>query len=204
MKKFFALILSILLCFVLIGCGESKADDGLTDTDTSSNEETEYQKSDEEKVIAMFLNNTQRDSDGRYRFLKRSSTGNVSFIYGFTYSPSNRLFTASIFITSYASVTLFDNAAVTFTWGQFKKGLFTAYHELDSIARIDFDYSITTFSNKNIGTQYSYTVRNNTFVNLTQKSEIDNYAAMGYEALQQAISYMNSVLNDHNLSIALF
>ena len=204
MKKFFALILSILLCFVLVGCGENKADDGLTDTDTSSNEETENQKSDEEKVIAMFLNNTQRDIDGSYRFLKRSSTGNVSFIYSFSYSPSNRLFNAGVLVASYTSVTLFDNAAVTFSWGQFKKGLFTSYHELDSIARIDFDYNILTFSNNNIGAQYSYTVRYNSFVNLTQKSEIDNYAATGYEVLQQAISYMNSVLYTHNLSVALF
>lgn len=195
MKKFFAWILSAFLCLIFIGCGESTADDGLTDNGTSS---------DEEQVITMFLNNTQRDSDGSYRFLKRSSSGNVSFIYHFTYSPSNKLFTAGVLIASYASVTLFDNAAVTFSWGKFKSGLFTAYHELDSVARIEFEYSKMTFTINNLGTRYSYTVRSNSFSNLTEKSEIDNYAATGYEVLQQAISYMNSVLDSHGLSVALF
>ncbi len=204
MKKFFVLTLSVFLCFILIGCGGGTNNDEPSANGTVNNGEIESQRADEEKVIAMFLQSTQRDADGSYRFIKRTSSGNVTFLYNFTYSPSSNLFTTGVLVATYGSFTMYDNAAATFSWGQFKKGLFSSYHELDSIARIEFEYSGLTFANNNIGTRYSYTVRSNSFSNLTEKSDIDDYAATGYEALQQAISYMNSVLYSHNLSVTLF
>ena len=105
MKKIFALVLSIVLCFVLIGCG-AKSTDGSAEDDTQNSDssgqntpsggEANSPKSDEEKVIAMFLSYAQRDSDGAYRFRQVNNYNNTTFLYNFVYSSAYKMYNANI------------------------------------------------------------------------------------------------------------
>lgn len=192
--------MAVLFCFLLIGCNGNDTNDANTPND----EETNVTISDEEKVRTLFLTYAQHDDDGTYRFRKVNYVDNTSFAYNFAYSPAINSYSAYLFITSSSTLTMHDYSAVAFTWGQFEKGLFYAYHELAPVAKVEFEYSNLSFINNSIGASYSYIVRSNSFVNLTEKSEIDAYAARGFEVLQQAINFINLVFSSHNLSVALF
>ncbi len=182
---------------------------GCTDTSPNNNSDGNTNEnnivSNENLVIGLFLEYAQYDYDGNYRFRKYDKLNNVSFSYCFTYNTSSKLYNSSILVTSYTNPNLYDYAAVTFSWGNFKNGLFYAYHELDSFAKIEFEYKDLSFTSYNtLGATYSYKVTSNSFVNLNTKTDIDEYAATAYSSLQQAISYLNSVFSNHNLSIKLY
>lgn len=209
MKKIFAAILSFVMClWLLVGCAGTKNPNDNTngnDNFTNANENENDNFTNENVVIGAFLDYAKFDSDGIYRFREYNDLYNVSFSYCFAYDPSLKLYNGNILVTSYTYPKMYDYAAVTFSWGNFTNGLFYAYHELDSIAKIEFEYKNLSFNNhKTLGSTYSYKVKSNSFNNLNNKADIDEYAATSYDALQQAISYMNSVFFDLNISINLF
>ncbi len=184
---------------------DSNTNNNTNDSSANNNTNDNNSVSNENIVLGMFLKYAQYDNDGNYRFRKYENLSNVSFSYCFTYSPSYKLYNASVLVTTNTNLKLYDYAAITFSWGNFKNGLFYGYHELDSIAKIEFEYKDLLFnSNNTLGETYSYKVTSNSFVNLNNKADIDEYAAMTYSCVQQAISYLNSVFFNHNLLIKLY
>lgn len=154
----------------------------------------------EKEVTKLFLNKGYYNSDGNYTFNYYNSLDTVSFSYGFTYYPQFDLFNCDILVTTYSDIKMYDYASATFKWNDFENARFYAYHELDNVARIEFSYYNLDFSKKTLGDQYSYTVESNTYVNLTEKEEIDNRAATSYDCLKQAVSYMQQVLKQNGLN----
>lgn len=204
MKKFLRFFIFVILFSILslslIACTNTTPNDKENNNDNET-----INISNENIVVGMFLEDAQYDNDGNYRFREYNNLGIVSSSYCFTYSPSLKLYNCSVLVTSYTNPNLYDYAAVTFSWGKFKNGLFYAYHELDSIAKIEFEYYNLSFNTHNtLGTTYSYKVTSNSFVNLNNKADIDEYAATAYSCLQQATSYINSVFSKHKLSINLY
>lgn len=158
----------------------------------------------ENTVIDMFTQYAQRDTDGSYRFRDYRNLSNISYLYNFVYSPSYKMYNCNILVTSYTGVKLYDYAAITFSWGKLKQGLFYAYHELDSIAKIEFEFSNIKFDDNRLGNGYTYNVTSNSFVNLTSKNDIDEYATRAYDCLEQTVIFLNSVFFSHNISTDLW
>lgn len=158
----------------------------------------------ENVIIDMFTKNAQYDSYGEYRFREYKTLNNVSFLYSFVYSRSYQKYNCSILVTSYAGINLYDYASITFSWGNFKNGLYYAYHELDSIARIEFEYSNISFTNNGLGNKYSYKVTSNSFTNLQDKNDIDEYASESYDCLKQVVIYLKSIFAKYNVSTNLW
>ncbi len=203
------MILSLLFCFALAGCGTTSTDETspsgseTPEINSGTNPETDFQ-SEKNKVVEIFMNSVPRDDDGEYRIVQRSLQGNIASTYFFGYSPIYDTFSAGLLLINFGTITMYDTAIVTFSWGQFQNGIFNAEHELDSIAKIKFSYYNLNFINNNLGSTFSYVVQSNTFVNLTEKTDIDTYAAEGYAVLQLAINYMNTVLYAHGLQVTLY
>ena len=212
MKKYVVMILSLLFCFALAGCGTTSTDEtspsgsGTPEINSGTNPETnsETETTPDMTPETDFQSEKPRDDDGEYRIVQRSLQGNIASTYFFGYSPIYDTFSAGLLLINFGTITMYDTAIVTFSWGQFQNGIFNAEHELDSIAKIKFSYYNLNFINNNLGSTFSYVVQSNTFVNLTEKTDIDTYAAEGYAVLQLAINYMNTVLYAHGLQVTLY
>ena len=188
MKKIFGLTLIILETFLLstslIGCKNINIEE-------------------ESRIQKVFIENAYYDTDGNYRFREYNVLGNITYSYCFTYSPEQKLYNANLLVTTNSNINLYDYAAITFSWGQFQKALFYAYHELDSIARIEFEYNILSYD-YNIGEDYNYRVKSNTFVNLTEKDDIDNYASQSYDCLKRIVPFIKKILSKYNTNTNLW
>lgn len=199
-RKWFILI--FVLCFSLCAlCACRKDIDNDEESDSTNNQTV----AKESVVIKMFTDNAKRDTDGTYRFRKYESVGNVSFSYSFSYAPSKKMYNCNILVTTNSGIgaKLYDYAAITFSWGRFKSGLFYAYHELDSIARIEFEYKKLDFKNNSLGNSYSYNVLSNSFANMDNASKKE-YASRAFECLQQSFSYLKTTLANNGISTKLW
>ena len=181
MKNFFAIMLSLIFCFSFSAC---KSDD--TDAKTK------------ELVVEMFIQNGTYEN-GNYAFRKRTTLDNIATLYTFTYSPEYDLFLCSCLTTTYGNgYDIHDYGSVSFPWGEFKSGSFYSYHELDHTlnnSKVEFRFTMNTFNDDfSLGNDYEYSMDSNTFVNLKEKNDIDQYAKYGYEQLNLAIPYAQSIL----------
>lgn len=185
-KKYYKFLNIVIICVLLVfvvGCQKRNY----------------YKNQNTQNIKNIFIQYAQRDSDGTYFFDEYSDLSSVSFHYRFAYSPKYDLFNVNLLVTTYTSTKLYDYASITFSWGEFKKGLFSAYHELDSIARIEFEFNVLSYTNYNLDDLYTYVIKQNSFVNLTEKEDIDNYASDSYECLKQLVPYIRKVLNEYNI-----
>ena len=160
--------------------------------------------SDKTQVINMFLSKGEY-LDGSYYIRKHSETEHCLFSYWFTYNPEIDMFNCAVVVTTYAlGVQLLDYGSVTFGWGDFENARFYGYHELKDTASIDFDFSASNpRSNMSFG-QYEYSVRSNSFKNLTNKNDIDEYAQTCFDWVNQSLNYAQSVLYAYTSSITLW
>lgn len=158
----------------------------------------------EDIVENMFYRNASYDSDGRYVFREENNLGTVSIIYLFSYNPTEKLYHCCILKTINTNVKVFDYAAITFSWNKFSKAYFSAYHELYNVAKIDFEFSNISLESNNIGRSYSYKVLNNSFINLTDKSDIEEYANNSYECLLRLVPYMRRVFSYYGITTDLW
>lgn len=180
------ILLALILCFISIF------------TFTACNTETSN-ACDENLVIDMFVQNAEL-KDGNYYFRKINEVGGVRFSYSFSYNPSNKIYNCNLLVTTYANVILYDYASATFYWHKFKSGLFYAYHELDSIAKIEFEYDNIEFIDYHgLGESYNYSVISNTYKNLDSNDDIEKYASECYNCLQQAVSYARTILSEYDV-----
>lgn len=189
MKKLTAFCLALLMflfsCCSLVACNNRKQN-----------------ANDELEVINVFQRYASVDSDGNYRFSKYDDLGNVSFVYGFYYNSKVNSYYCGLLVTTYGGVKLYDHATVTFSWGNFDKGYFYAYHELDSVAIIEFEFSKIKYNKLSTSQKsYSYKVTKNTFSNLTAKEDIKEYADELYDCLAQAVSFARTTLRGYGLSV---
>lgn len=179
------ILIALILCFISLFV--------VTACDERSN------ACNESLVIDMFTQNGSYE-DGNYYFRKRNTVGGVNFSYSFSYSPSYKMYNCNLLVTTYANVVLYDYASATFSWHGFKKGLFSAYHELDGIAEISFEYDNIKFIDYHgLGEDYNFSVISNTYKNLNNNDDIEKYASDCYDCLQQAVSYAQSILSEYNL-----
>ena len=218
MKKKLLILILVVCCFALILCAckdninNNIENDNTTQDDTNNNTEDESTTQEnnnqlivnESIVIKMFMENAQLDAYGDYRFREYTTQNNLSYQYNFVYSPSRHLYNCSLLVTNYSNVILYDYAAITFYWGGFKNGFFYAYHELDSIAKIEFEYTNIKFTDNSLGDVYSYKLVSNTYANLNDPNEIKEYASRSFDCLQQALYYLKSIFFKFHISTNLW
>ena len=152
--------------------------------------------SDKELVIEIFMTKGEY-SDGVYSFRKYSSSGNCDFVYSFSYKPSIDMFNCGVLITTFVqNVTMYDYGSITFTWEEFNNASYYGYHELSNAASIHFDFypSKANADMDMIFDNYQYSVRSNSFNNLTNTSDINEYAETCFECVRQGWLYAQSVL----------
>ena len=156
--------------------------------------------SSEQNVVNIFIENATFENDGYYRFRDYLETNNVVTSYCFSYDPINNMYNCNILTTTYGVVNLYDYASVSFSWGDFKNGVFYAYHELNNFAIIEFKFvDIEFLNNSELGDSFDYNVLNNTFVNLVEEQEIKEYVDKSYLCLKQAISHAKYFLSKNGL-----
>ncbi|MBR6687598.1 MAG: hypothetical protein IKL77_02460 [Clostridia bacterium] len=193
MKKTFAIIIALISILSCVVWNSACKDDIIPEN--ILNEELQ--------VISMFMDHgTYRD--GTYTFTKYNNTGNCSFLYSFSYSPTYNLFSCSLLSTTKSSPNLYDYGSVTFSWGNIDSAVFYGYHELENISIIEFSFSdIKLNSNVSLNNDYSYRITKNTFKNLTKKEDIDDYASTIFESMDIAIGYAQTVLYSYTSNITL-
>lgn len=169
---------------------------------TACNKELNSNIATKEQVVDVFMENGEYES-GNYYIRKYNDLDYISFSYSFSYSPSYNLFHCSLLVTTYGNINSYKYASATFSWGDFKNALFSAYNELDSIAKIEFEYDNIEFVD-GLGESYNYSVISNTYNNLNENDDIEKYASDCYDCLQQVISFARTTLSNHNLSYNLW
>lgn len=185
-KRVMIIFVSIIVLFSLVGCGKGSSIATFSD------------------VEEMFVTYATL-KNGTYVFDKFDSVGNVGFSYSFSYDIQSKRITCCAMAITYGSIDLIDFASVSFTWGNFKRGYFYADHELRNIAVVSFEYKNIVFNdNGSLGNSYDYVVTKNTFVNLTEKDDIDGYSANSYLCLCEAVRYCRTVLISYGLSANLW
>ncbi len=164
---------------------------------------------DKEKVMSMFVTNGVY-SNGTYYFRKYSETGNCSFLYSFSYKPEIDMFHCSLLVTTnIQGSTLYDYGSVTFTWNNFETALYYGYHEFDyreseTSPSIHFDFSVSNPQPNISFANYKYSVRSNSFKNLTNKKDIDSYAQTCFDCINQSLLYSQSVLYSYTSTVTLW
>ena len=149
------------------------------------------------KVIEMFTKYASYDAKyDIYHFSKvDNSLGNVMMNFKFIYHPSSKLFTASLSTHTYTAYEMIDYGAATFAWNDVQNAYCTGYHQLVNVANINF-----TFSGSQLGDdlrltdKFTYQVKENTFVNLKDSSEIRSYAKTCFECVQFGLGYAQTIL----------
>lgn len=153
-------------------------------------------------VLDMFMTHATVDAYGDYVFEEQTLQGNMLYNRSFKYKTSYKKFlcSLSVYTNNVNGMYLYDYSSAVFSWGDLKNGYFSHHHSFANIAEINIEYSNIKFNpNQTIGTIYTYTVAENTFINLTEKSEIDEYAKRGYLTLEQAIIYCQSIFYKYNI-----
>ena len=187
---------------------QNTTDDVKNSTENSNSTETPRPNtpapSDKQKVINLFLTYGEY-SDGVYRFRQYSTTGNCDFFYSFSYNPQIDMFNCGVLVATYVqNFTMYDSGSVTFSWDDFEHAYVTGYHELGNIASIEFDfYASNPTSNITFGT-YQYSVRSNSFTNLTNQNDINEYAGTCFNCVNQSLTYAQSVLFRYNTQLTLW
>lgn len=172
----------------------------LLDSFDSSNSHT----TDKKKVINMFMTYGEY-SDGTYYIRKYSTANPCSFLYSFSYKPEIDMFNCSVLVTTYTSIaTTYDYGSVTFSWNNFSNALFYGYHELENIAMVEFDFSALNPQSNMTYKNYNYSVRSNSFKNLTNTSDINGYAQTCFECINQSLSYAQSLLYGYTSTVMLW
>lgn len=157
----------------------------------------------ESRVVEMFENNAVKNDDGCFSFRKYNNLNNANFTYEFIYDPNTKQFCCNVLVVQ--STNLYEYASAIFVWGKFKEASFYGYHKLGNVAKIEFKFSNLEFKKQSIlGDCFTYDVISNTFLNLKNKNDIDEYATTNFNTLQQAVSYAKSVLVDYNISTELW
>lgn len=190
MKKSLCLLFIALVALFAFGCS---TDDQRNSTGGNSDNSTNVSVSEEQRVINMF------ETYGSYQggvFYINKVDGNAR--YTFCYKPSAELFLCSYALNTYAyNTTLYDYGSVSFGWKRVENGSFYAEHSLNFNYDITFNfYNITLKNGSKLGNNYTYRVQKNTFVNLTAKSDIDEYAQTAFECVKLAVGYAQTVLNN--------
>lgn len=163
-----------------------------------------FQVKDKEKIVDMFLKNGEY-SNGTYTFRKYTEIDNCNFVYSFSYKPEIDMFNCAVLVTTYAQIAvLYDYGSVTFAWANFENALFSGYHELENTASIHFDFFASNPKNNMTFANYQYSVKNNSFSNLTNKNDIDSYAQTCFECINQSLSYAQSVIYGFTKDVTLW
>lgn len=223
-------IIALLLCVFFVSC-TNKNDQNFTETSDSldsfkatetadsldttkvsdtidiSNDDSfgsQTEDINKEKVVNMFITHGEY-SDGTYYIRKHSTVTPCNFLYTFCYKPDIDMFNCSVLVTTYTSVaTTYDYGSVTFSWNNFENALFYGFHELENSAIIEFDFcALSPQTNMTYG-NYSYSVSNNSFNNLTNASDINGYAQTCFDCINQSLSYAQSLLYGYTQSVTLW
>lgn len=187
-------VFTILLSISLVACKN----------DNIENEETNKKifVEKEEAIQKLFVENASYYDDC-YRFSEYNTLDNTTYLYSFVYSPDLKLFNANLLVTTETETKMYDYGAITFTWGDFKSGYFYGYHEYEKISKIEFEFEVLSYK-YNIGDNYDYKVKSNTYANLTEKEDIDIYAQRDYECLKQIVPFIKKILSKYDLSTNLW
>ena len=202
MKKSF-LIIVLIICVLFASCDNI---DNPPDDSSNVDSAITLQKKDntKEKVINMFITYGEY-SNGCYRIREYSTVNSCDFLYTFSYNPEVDLFNSSVLTTTHTGiVTMYDYGSVTFSWNGFENALFYGYHELKNTAIIEFHFdALSPQTNMTYG-NYNYSVKNNTFRNLTNTSEINRYAQTCFDSINQSLLYAQSVLCKYTQFVTLW
>lgn len=167
---------------------------GESDKGSITTADDSHDTSDKELVVDIFMKKGEY-SDGVYSFRKYSSSGNCDFVYSFSYKPSIDMFNCGVLITTFAqNVTMYDYGSITFTWEEFNNASYYGYHELKNVASIHFDFYPSKANADMTFNNFNYSVRSNSFSDLTDTSDIEKYAESCFECAQQGWLYAQSVL----------
>lgn len=171
----------------------------------------DYRVTNEHNVINMFINYGTEDGLGNYFFKKEVKMSSSDLTYCFLYNSKYEIFTGNfISITTektlpFLNYVLYDYASITFSWNKFNDGVFYSYYDFNNVSRIDFEFSGITFTGYSLLDDYaSYKIVNNTFKNLHEQSDIDEYASRCFFALQQVVPYCNSIFSEYNIKTTLW
>ena len=172
-------ILALILCLIFVSISLFSCDFETDNTNQENGKNASTQpdnpsQSDKQKVVNIFMSQGEY-SNGVYSFRKHSTTGNCDFVYSFVYNPEIDMFYCGVLVTTHAqSIVMYDYGSVTFTWDDFENAYITGYHELENIASINFDFYASNPTSNMTFSNYQYSVRSNSFTNLTNKKEIKN------------------------------
>ena len=220
MKKYF-LIITLIFCILLASCsdtgsienGSSKnasnstsvnAVDSTSSANSTNSTNSKANSSDKQKVIDMFMAHGEYDNESYY-INKFTSANSCNVAYFFAYQPKHDNFYCSVLVTTYAqNYTLIDYGIVVFSWGNFASATFYGRHDLKDIAKIEFDFSAKNPQSDMTYRDFDYTVKNNSYGNLTDSSDIDEYASTCFKCINQSLSYAQSVLYGYTSTITLW
>ena len=207
-KRFLTFVIALVTMlsgmFSLVGCKEKATKSQLNSVVDSQSSAHENGQNKELQVINMF-ETFGSYSDDVYRFRKYDTVGNCNFLYTFSYSPAKKLYYCAVLTTTNGYYNMYDYGAITFSWDDIKNALFCGYHELEKIAIIEISFSnVKLNSNISLDNSYSYQVTKNTFVNLTKKEDIDDYASNIFECMNRSIGYAQSILYTYTDNITLW
>ena len=192
--RFLVLLLTILL--VLSACSKKNPEDNENSNDQSSKRQLDVESAEAKTaVINMFLEHGEYDQ-GAYHFRKYNSVDQTTSVsYFFQYYPDTDSFSCSALTVSYVGAyKLTDYGTVIFSWGNVKSGNFAGIHELSDVAEIEMNFSVQEFKQDMSIGACTHTVTKNSFVNLTQESEINDYAVTMVEHINRGLGYAQSIL----------
>ena len=175
-----------------------------TSIESSNDSSDDFKVNEKQKVVNVFITNGEY-SDGTYTFRKYSQTGNCSFVYSFSYKPEIDMFNCAVLVTTYTQISnMYDYGSVTFAWNDFKNALFYGYHELENTAIIEFDFNALSPQSNMTYKNYDYTIKKNSFKNLTNTGDINEYAQTCFECVNQSLSYAQSILYGYISPVTLW
>lgn len=200
MNRIKYLVILLLFSIIFVSCNnENKADNITASSESLVSNSKNTISSNELKVKNAFaLNGKFEDDAFRFRKYNFSETNKESTLFGFIYSPSEDLFLCSF--ASFdrdSSENTSNHGSVSFRWGKFRTGYFYGTHYFNDTDKIDFAFSGFQFVNNNIGSQYKYSVVENTYTKSLSQKDIDRYAALCYKCIQNSIIFAQSIISTY-------